>query len=144
MVVALEKDLVAGGLFGVGGQPVVFQGVTGDTGDVLHRQVQYSMFGDRSMPVAQHPALVEVRRLFLSDLLGDFIEGLRPAGGHGEGDGYLLLRQLSGVQGIDPAGIVGPGGISHGLGVLPGLRQNGTLASSLYQCAKAVGRFYLY
>ena len=105
MVVGLGKHLVAGGFFGVRGQPVVFQGVTGDAGDVLHRQVKYGMFGDRSVPVAQHPAFVEVRRLFLSDLLGDFIEGFRPAGGHGEGDGDLLLCQLAGVQRIDPAGI---------------------------------------
>ena len=101
---AAVDDLVAGGLLGVGGEAVVLQAVACYAGDVLDREVDHGVLGHGGVAVAQHPAFVEVGGLFLADLSGDLIEGFGPAGGHGEGDSYLLLRQQSRVEGVDAAG----------------------------------------
>ena len=55
------------------------------------------MLGDGGVAVAQHPPLMEVRRLVLADLFGDLVEGFGPAGSHGEGHGYLFFRELVSV-----------------------------------------------
>ena len=97
--------LVAGRLFGVRRQPVVLQGVGGQPGDVLYRQMDDSVFGHRRMAVADNPALVEIGGLLRADLLGDFVKRLRTAGGHRKGYGDLLLAQIARRKGVDAAAV---------------------------------------
>ena len=100
----LADDLVAAGLLGVGGEPVVLQGVAGEPGDVLDGEVEDGVFGDRGVAVVEDPFFVKVGGALLGDPLGNFVEGLGAPGGHGEDDGYLLLREVVVVEGVDSAG----------------------------------------
>ena len=57
-------DLVPGGLLGVRREAVVLKGVAGQTGNILHGQVDYRVFRNGGVAVAYNPTLVEVGGTF--------------------------------------------------------------------------------
>jgi hypothetical protein len=95
--------LVARRLLRVRGQPIGFDALDGQPRDVFEGQVQYGMFGDRCVAIADDPFLVEGGGFGVRQFIGNSAEGLRRARGLGEGDGDRLRAQAARAEQIDLA-----------------------------------------
>src|SRR4030067_1233640 len=69
--------LITRGFLGVGSQPVGFDALDRQSRDVLERQMEHRMLGDRGVSITAAPFLMEVSRLLSRQLFGDLAKRMR-------------------------------------------------------------------